>query len=216
MDKTRRTFFWQGGGTKKKYHLIKWEIICKGKKKGGLGIKDLRNFNISLLCKWWWKLEKEEGLRQKIVKHKYLRKYSIHDVKHRLDDSPMWYDLLKVKNIYLQGRGVILGKGDKTRFWLDPWAYDKPLDDMFPILFELCENKTILVLQALEGGQISFRRWLFPELRAEWDVILRDSLICRRSNSYDDVIWLLSKNRTFSVKTVYNAMSSSSQGTYHK
>jgi hypothetical protein len=28
--------------------------ICKAKKKkGGLGIKDLRNMNISLLCKWW-------------------------------------------------------------------------------------------------------------------------------------------------------------------
>jgi hypothetical protein len=37
MDKTRRSFFWQGGGTKRKYHLIKWTIICKGKKKGGLG-----------------------------------------------------------------------------------------------------------------------------------------------------------------------------------
>ena len=35
IDKIRRTFFWQGGGTKKKYHLIKWIRICKnrGKKK---------------------------------------------------------------------------------------------------------------------------------------------------------------------------------------
>lgn len=27
MDQIR-TFFWQGGGTKKKYHLIKWTKIC--------------------------------------------------------------------------------------------------------------------------------------------------------------------------------------------
>jgi hypothetical protein len=62
MDKTRITFFWQGGGTRKKYHLIKWEIICKTKKKGGLGIKDLRKMNISLMCKWWWRLETKDGL----------------------------------------------------------------------------------------------------------------------------------------------------------
>jgi hypothetical protein len=62
LDKITRTFFWQGGGTKKKYHLVKWEIICKSKKKGGLGIKNLKRMNISLLCKWWWKLEKEDGL----------------------------------------------------------------------------------------------------------------------------------------------------------
>lgn len=61
LDKTRRHFFWQGGGTKKN-HWVKWEVICKSKKKGGLGIKDLRKLNISLMCKWWWRLEKEEGL----------------------------------------------------------------------------------------------------------------------------------------------------------
>jgi hypothetical protein len=36
LDKIRGKFFWQGGGgTKKKYHLIKWERICKHQKKGG-------------------------------------------------------------------------------------------------------------------------------------------------------------------------------------
>ena len=62
LDQIRRKFFWQGGRTRKKYHLVKWEKICKRKRKGGLGIKNLRKMNISLLCKWWWKLEKEEGL----------------------------------------------------------------------------------------------------------------------------------------------------------
>jgi hypothetical protein len=34
LDKTRRTFFCQGGGTKKKYHLVKWAKICIHKKEG--------------------------------------------------------------------------------------------------------------------------------------------------------------------------------------
>jgi hypothetical protein len=34
LDKIRRTFFWQGGGTKRKYRLVKWTKICKIKKKG--------------------------------------------------------------------------------------------------------------------------------------------------------------------------------------
>ena len=49
LDKQRRTFFWQGNGSKKKYHLIQWKVICKSKHKGGLGIKDIRKMNISLL-----------------------------------------------------------------------------------------------------------------------------------------------------------------------
>jgi hypothetical protein len=43
-------------------------VITKPKEKGGLGVKDLRKMNISLLCKWWWKVENEEGLWQEIVR----------------------------------------------------------------------------------------------------------------------------------------------------
>ena len=46
-------------GFEKKYHLVRWETITKPKEKGGLGVKDLRKMNISLLCKWWWKLEND-------------------------------------------------------------------------------------------------------------------------------------------------------------
>jgi hypothetical protein len=33
LDKQRRKFFWQGGGHKKKYQLVRWEVICKSKKR---------------------------------------------------------------------------------------------------------------------------------------------------------------------------------------
>jgi hypothetical protein len=38
LDKQRRTFFWQGGSTKRKYHLLRSPVICLDKK-GGLGLK---------------------------------------------------------------------------------------------------------------------------------------------------------------------------------
>jgi hypothetical protein len=52
-------------------------VICKSKKKGGLGIKDLRKMNVSLLAKWWWKLEQEDGLWQDIINAKYLHNRDI-------------------------------------------------------------------------------------------------------------------------------------------
>ena len=61
LDKQRRKFFWQGG-TRRKYHLVKWDAICKSMPKGGLGVKNISKMNIGLLCKWWWKLEREEGV----------------------------------------------------------------------------------------------------------------------------------------------------------
>jgi hypothetical protein len=62
IDRTRKRFFWQGEGVKKKYHIVKWLKIYKPLKKGGLGIHDLRKMNLSCLCKWWWNIERGEGL----------------------------------------------------------------------------------------------------------------------------------------------------------
>ena len=68
LDKQRRTFFWQVGGTRRKYHLIRWGTLYKSKYKGGVGIKDIRKMNIGLLCKWWWKLESEDGIWQILIR----------------------------------------------------------------------------------------------------------------------------------------------------
>lgn len=65
------------------------------------GYKNLRKMNLSLLCKWWWRLETEDGMWQDIIKYKYLRIKSIHEVSHCLNDSQMWYDMLKIKDIYI-------------------------------------------------------------------------------------------------------------------
>jgi hypothetical protein len=41
LDKYMSKFFWQGESLKRKYHLVKWQKVCKSKKKGGLWIKNL-------------------------------------------------------------------------------------------------------------------------------------------------------------------------------
>ena len=90
LDKHRRRFFWAGKKKKKAYCMVKWKRVCRSKNKGGLGVKDLHRQNVSLLCKWWWKLETQDGLWQRIVKAKYLRNKSIALVKARINDSPCW------------------------------------------------------------------------------------------------------------------------------
>jgi hypothetical protein len=99
MDKMRSKFFWQGGSFKKKYHLVKWSKICRSKKNGGLGIKDLRLMNVSLLCKWWWMLENEKGLEQELVKLKYVKDTLVCLIPVKQLDSLLWKDLLKIRHI---------------------------------------------------------------------------------------------------------------------
>jgi len=45
-----------------------------------------------------------------------LKNKSIHDVRHKLNDSSMRYDLLKVREIYLQGRSISIKNRELIRF----------------------------------------------------------------------------------------------------
>jgi len=53
----------------------------KSKEKGGLGTKDLRKMNISLLCKWWQKVETGSGIWHDIVQRKYMKSGGISQLK---------------------------------------------------------------------------------------------------------------------------------------
>jgi hypothetical protein len=72
--------------------------------------------NISLLCKWWWKAENGEGIWQDIIKKKYLKKGMICLLSKNPKNSPLWNDLLKVRNVYLKGRSMVVGNGKKYQF----------------------------------------------------------------------------------------------------
>lgn len=47
-------FLWVGGGGGDihKYHLVNWGLVSQKKDFGGLGIPNLREFNLSLLASW--------------------------------------------------------------------------------------------------------------------------------------------------------------------
>jgi hypothetical protein len=86
-------------------------------------------------------LEKEEGLWQDIVRLKYVKLSPICLIPNRLNDSPIWKDLMKIRHIYLMGREYKANNGKNVSFWLDTWLGGKPHCQSYPILFEQCLNQ---------------------------------------------------------------------------
>ena len=203
-DKPRRKFFWHRKGKKKGYHMVKWDRVCRSKKKGGLGVKDLRKQNISLLVKWWWKLDKNKGLWQDIVKAKYLKKTSVAMVEVKNNDSQCWKSLLRVKNLYMKGRGVKLNKGDVARLWLDELEGRIPFKEKFPLLFEICVEQNCSVDRIKYLNHItSFRRRMSPEMRSQWDEMKREVLALKQNDLPDEVYWKFDKTGLYSTKSMY-------------
>ena len=52
IARLQRYFLWDGLGDEPKFHLVDWSTVCSPLSLGGLGIRNLRTFNIALLGKW--------------------------------------------------------------------------------------------------------------------------------------------------------------------
>jgi hypothetical protein len=63
---------WQVYREKKKYVLVKWNVVCHLKDQGGLEIYDLEIKNRSLLRKWLYKLIGDDGVWLTLLKKKYI------------------------------------------------------------------------------------------------------------------------------------------------
>jgi len=51
LESLQRTFLWGGAYEQNKIAWIKWEMVFLPKEVGGLGVKDINSFNLSLLAK---------------------------------------------------------------------------------------------------------------------------------------------------------------------
>jgi hypothetical protein len=141
LDYFRSRFFWQADNHKKKYRLVKWNIICQPKDQGGLRVKNLDVQNQCLMSKWLFKLINEEGLWQTLLKRKYLKDLPLGSVERKPGDSQFWSGLMKVKHKVLALIRFRVKNGTNTRFWEDRWVGNFKLKDRFPSLYNLTRKK---------------------------------------------------------------------------
>jgi hypothetical protein len=164
FDKNRNRFFWEGQGTKKKYHLVKWQDICQPKGQGGLGVTNTKLMNIALMAKWIWRCfsgENEDLLWLKLLRAKY-RVSDLFTSPNPVGCSPFWHSIHKIKNLFRVGVRFHPGAESKISFWNDLWVGEVVLRARFPSLFQKSSDSDLSIAQAYseEEWRIPFRRSL--------------------------------------------------------
>ena len=169
MDYFRSRFFWQGDSEKKKYRLPRWDVVCRPKDQGGLGIHDLRVKNMALLGKWLFKLISEEGVCQTLLRRKYVGTKALSQVFCKPDDSHFWAGLMVSKNNFFRFGKFAIRDGSEIRFWEDKWLGNTTLKDQFPAMYSIVYHKSDTLATVMQSSPLTmtFRRDLVgPRLEA--------------------------------------------------
>lgn len=125
LDTPCSKFFWEGAGSKRKYHMVNWATVYRSKSLGGLGIINLKLMNISLLSKWIWRLSQNaSGLWAALSKAKYFP--DIYFFESKVCGSPFWNGIQAVKPIFALGAKFSTGNGQSMLFYLTiGWIYNR-------------------------------------------------------------------------------------------
>ena len=177
-------------------------------------IKNIHRQNISLLCKWLWKLETKQGLWQTIVHAKYVKDKPLPVVKIKVNDSPCWKEILRLRDIYYAGRRVVLHNGGGCLLWKDSFGPNKtPLMRRFPEIYGICQDQDCTVKFLVDKNFVlSFRRQVTGVLLNQWNMVVDYIKGLQLSEAGDEVKWSLTKNGIFSTRSVYSFLENSVAG----
>jgi hypothetical protein len=196
---------------------VKWDEICKPKKEGGLGVKNLKVMNLSLLTKWRWKLLSEGNeLWKDVVLAKYgslaVGNPDLDVVEPRVGASVWWRDLCRLDRgvgWFSTATSRIVGNGRGTKLWKDVWVEGQSLERRFPRLFGISMQKDHLISEAgrwIEGvwsWELVWRRNFF-----DWEEVILNELLDVLArfifkDEEDTWSWNPGGGDGFSVKSTY-------------
>ena len=214
IDALRRNFFWRGNEDKKKFHLVKWEEVIKNKKEGGLGIRNMKKKNKSLMLKCLWKfITGENMLWREMIRAKY-------EMENRwmtkMVTTPYGCGIWRsVRNLWPLFRSRIrfqVGHGMKVSFWEDRWIAQRTLKHLFSDLYTLSfqQNATVAEMWTGQGWNLHLRRnlndWEMGNIVAFYDTMGQFRNMTREE---DKVVWKIGSKGVFSVKTAYKDLNHS-------
>ncbi|RVW45169.1 putative ribonuclease H protein [Vitis vinifera] len=218
IEKVQRDFLWGGGNMERKVHLVKWEVVCTDKDKGGLGLRKLALLNKALLGKWIWRYACDKNnLWRQVIKVKYGQE--------GLDWRPnkangavgvgVWKEIWKESDWCWDNMTFRVGKGNMIGFWTDVWCSESPLSQCFPHLFGMAahQNLTVEEMWDQNSGQGNWNLHFLRDFN-DWEIELVGEFLhilrgFKPSLEEDSVLWRKGRSGQFRVKKAYSLLTES-------
>jgi hypothetical protein len=115
-----RNFWWGDEEDRRRMHWMAWDKMTRPKSQGGIGFRDLRVFNQTLLARQAWRLLAfPDSLCAKLLKARYYPAGDLLDTAFIQNQSQTWQGI--VYGLELLKRGIVwrIGDGSKVRIFRD-------------------------------------------------------------------------------------------------
>jgi hypothetical protein len=196
-------FWWGHKGNDARIPWMSWRKLGRTKVNGGLGYRDLENFNSALLAKQGWRfLQNPQSLVARIFKEKYFPGCSFMDSVLGNRPSYAWRSIWNAKKLLSEGLIWRVGDGMSIKIWKDCWIPSPSTFKVQSPMRIVHEDATVSVLIDRD-----LRWWNIPLVH---EIFLKDEaeLICGipvcPGSQADRLVWNGTKNGLFSVKSAYH------------
>nr|KYP72651.1 Putative ribonuclease H protein At1g65750 family [Cajanus cajan] len=122
IDQACRRMLWAKSDNTRFWSPVSWAVVTQPKELGGLGVREARRVNVSLLGKLVWDLlTAPQRPWVQILKSLYLHGNSVLCAQNRRGASPIWSSLVKALPSLREGFEPQLGSGASS-LWYTDWS----------------------------------------------------------------------------------------------
>lgn len=184
---------------------ITWKKLCVPKECGGLGLKELRKFNIAMLAKQSWRLLTEANpLVSAVMKARYYPRTELLEAKLGSNPSYMWRGIFSSLEILKKGVRRKIGNGENTLVWGDLWLPDMLHGVVKTTPYEQLKNIKVCSLMTSDGKQ--WDNEILEDLFHSADCQLTRSIPLSVQVVADTWYWLPDDKGVFTVKSCYRIL----------
>ncbi|KAL9286052.1 putative reverse transcriptase zinc-binding domain-containing protein [Arabidopsis thaliana] len=196
-------FWWSSNGESRGMHWMAWNKLCSSKSEGGLGFRDVDDFNSALLAKQLWSLVSfPDSLFAKDFKGRYFRKSNPLDNIKSYSPSYGWRSICSARSLVCKGLIKRVGSGASISVWEDPWIpaqFPRPAKSNGSII-----DPSLKVQNLIDSRSNFWNIDLLQELFDPEDVQLISALHLGASTRADSPGWHFTKTGIYTVKSGYH------------
>lgn len=194
-------FWWDLSPEVRKMCWISWDHLSKPKNAGGLGFREIVQFNDAMLGKLAWRLLKDPtSLLARVLFGRYCTQTSFLNAQCPSSASHGWRGVLVGRDLLSKGLGWALGSGNEASIWSDPWlSTTEPMRPVGPPTFET-QNWRVnrLLLSGTDEWNVDIIRAVLPQYEATIRKLVPSAFL-----SQDEVVWLPNASGEYTTKSGY-------------